>query len=178
MQQARYSPENEGHFGLALTDYAHFTSPIRRYPDLIVHRLLCRLIAESKDGKNKKVKIRPGSSLKEDGTHLSERERTAISSEREMAERLKIKFMSKKIGASFKAVIAGVSENAFFIELLDIFISGVVPLSILSDDYYILDEKRHRLIGDISGRVLQIGNIVDVVLTDVDYSHKKNHFQA
>ena len=176
MQQARYSPENKGHFGLALDDYAHFPSPIRRYPDLIVHRLLCNLI-KATEIRRQKNKVSPASTLQDDGLHLSERERTAISSERDMADRLKRQFMAGKIGESFQAVITGVSESAFFIELLNIFISGIVPLTTLSDDYYILDEKRHRLIGDISGKTLQMGNIVDVVLTDVDQSRKKILFR-
>jgi len=178
MQQARYSPVNCGHFGLATDLYCHFTSPIRRYPDLIVHRLLCQLIEAQSTGQNKvgKTKFSPQSSLKDAGIHLSARERTAIASERDMSERLKHQYMAERIGESFKSVISGVTTNVFFVELLDCFVSGSVALSTLTDDYYILDEKNHRFVGDISGRVLQIGNVVDVVLVDIDIHRNRMFF--
>ncbi len=178
MQQARYSPVNCGHFGLAAKLYCHFTSPIRRYPDLIVHRLICQLIA-AKTGTNRKqgaVKFAPASSLKDCGLHLSTRERVAIASERNMSERLKSQFMAERIGESFRAVISGVSNSAFFVELIDCFISGTVLLSTLTDDYYILDEKNHRFVGDVSCKVLQIGMIIDVILLDVDSRQNKMYF--
>ena len=178
MQQARYSPVNCGHFGLATNLYTRFTSPIRRYPDLIVHRLLCQFIQTRSERKAEKGKARfsPSASLKDCGIHLSGRERTAIASERNMSERLKIKFMQQRIGETFKAVISGVTSKAFFIELLDYMVSGTVLLSTLTDDYYILDEKNHRFVGDVSCRVLQIGNLVDVVLVDVDSSQNRMFF--
>ncbi len=178
MQQARYSPVNCGHFGLATDLYCHFTSPIRRYPDLMVHRLLCRFIG-AEAGKNLRQdsgKCAPISSLKECGIHLSERERVAIASERNMSERLKIQYMAQRIGESFRAVISGVSSNVFFVELIDCFVSGTVLLATLTDDYYILDEKNHRLVGDVSCKVLQIGTIIDVILLDVDSRQNKMFF--
>jgi ribonuclease R len=178
MQQARYSPVNCGHFGLATDLYCHFTSPIRRYPDLIVHRLLCQLIEAQSTGLNKpgKTKFSPQSSLKDAGIHLSARERTSIASERDMSDRLKRQYMAERIGESFNAIISGVTNNVFFVELLDCFVSGSVALSTLTDDYYILDEKNHRFVGDISGRVLQIGNVVDVVLVDIDRHRNRMFF--
>ena len=169
MQQARYSPENKGHFGLALDLYTHFTSPIRRYPDLIVHRQLCNAIISSSGKQNRKK----GPALGDCGTHLSERERNAIAAERDMEERLKRRFMSGKIGESFSSIISGVSDSALYVELDNFFISGQVPLSFMKDDYYLLDEKNHRLIGDISGKIMQIGDHLKVVLKDVDDTNKK-----
>ncbi|MBE0584269.1 MAG: ribonuclease R, partial [Desulfofustis sp.] len=178
MQQARYSPVNCGHFGLATDLYCHFTSPIRRYPDLMVHRLLCRFIGAEAGKKHRQgsMKCAPIASLKDCGIHLSERERVAIASERNMSERLKIQFMAERIGESFRAVISGVSNNGLFIELIDCFISGTVLLSSLTDDYYILDEKNHRFVGDVSCRILQIGMVIDVILLDVDSRQNKMFF--
>ena len=167
MQQARYSPGNVGHFGLATELYCHFTSPIRRYPDLIVHRLLCWLLDQNAKGEDPPA-TSPADSLAENGRHLSERERLAISSERDMSDRLKLQYMAKRVGETFEGVISGVSNKLIFVELVDIPVGGAISLGSLTDDYYILDEKKHRFIGDISGRVLQVGNLVHVVLTDVD----------
>lgn len=178
MQQARYSPVNCGHFGLAAKLYCHFTSPIRRYPDLMVHRLLCHFIAAKTGTKRKQgaVKCAPVSSLKDCGLHLSARERVAIASERNMSERLKSRFMAERVGESFRAVISGVSSSAFFVELIDCFVSGTILLSTLTDDYYILDDKNHRFVGDVSCKVLQIGMIIDVTLLDVDSRQNKMFF--
>ncbi len=176
MQQARYSDENKGHFGLALKQYCHFTSPIRRYPDLIVHRLLCRLI-ENQEEKPLKKKIGPVSSLRETGLHLSERERTAIASEREMADRLKMAFMANKRGESFTGVISAVSDTVIFVELIEHFVSGIIPLAHINDDYYLLDQKRHRLVGDITGKTYQIGDTITITVTDIDQQRKKILFR-
>jgi ribonuclease R len=164
MQQARYDMRNVGHFGLAATDYTHFTSPIRRYPDLLVHRALHDFITRSKE--NKKT-LNP-ESLKEIGPFLSTRERVAVSAEREMNDRLKVRYMRDRVGESFDAVISGVSGFAFFVELLELFVSGAVAISELRDDYYIYDPKHHRLMGERSARMYRIGDLVRVTLLDVD----------
>lgn len=172
MQQARYDTVNKAHFGLAATDYTHFTSPIRRYPDLLVHRSLQELLT------NEKKEINSDSvSLKEQATHLSSRERVAIKAEREMYDRLKIFFMEQFIGEHFDAIISGVTESVLFIELLDLFISGSIDISQLKDDYYLYDIKRYRLIGEISGKSYQLGNPLKVVLVDVDHSRKRINFK-
>jgi ribonuclease R len=179
MQQARYSAEHTGHFGLASDHYTHFTSPIRRYPDLIVHRQLCRLLLTGEPGARhaRPERSSPIGQLPEDARHLSERERNAVAAEREMVDRLACRFMSRHLGETFSAVISGVSETAFFVELLDFAVSGIVSLSALTDDYYLLDQKRHRLVGDISGQTLQIGNLVQVVLAAIDFNQNKLQFE-
>ncbi len=171
MQQARYSSHNQGHFGLAATDYTHFTSPIRRYPDLMVHRFLQALLMQKPLGGEKAE-----TSLEEQAKHVSARERLAITAERDINDRLKIFFMEQFIGENFKAVISAVGENVLFIELLDLFISGSIDISTLTDDYYLYDAKRHRLIGEISAKTYQIGAAIDVTLLDVDHQRRRINF--
>ncbi len=170
MQQARYDVDNAGHFGLAATDYTHFTSPIRRYPDLLVHRALFQLIT-------KKTKRPQAEKLKNQGVFLSGKEREAISAERDMADRLKRRYMENKVGESFKAVISGVNEFAFFVELLDIFISGSVALSQMNDDYYHYNPKQHRLEGERTAKTYQLGDLVTVTLLDVDQKKNRINFK-
>ncbi len=173
MKQAHYSPQNVGHFGLASSHYTHFTSPIRRYPDLSVHREL--ILTITKDGtvpKNKQKQV----NLLKTGVFLSTRERTAIRAEREMNERLKTRYMKNHIGENFEAIISGVNDFAIFIELKDSFISGSIGLKHLKDDYYLYDEKRYRLIGELSGTIYQIGDSIRVTLYNVDYSNNRISF--
>jgi ribonuclease R len=172
MQQARYDARNVGHFGLAATDYTHFTSPIRRYPDLLVHRALYDFISRSKENK----KNLSAENLKIIGPFLSTRERVAVSAEREMNDRLKVRYMQSKVGESFDAVISGVNGFAFFVELLELFISGSVAIGELHDDYYIYDAKHHRLMGERSARMYRIGDLVRVTLLDVDPRKNRINF--
>ncbi len=173
MKQARYSPDNAGHFGLASSDYTHFTSPIRRYPDLLVHRELIRTIL--KDTTEQK-EHRRGLRLQEKGEFLSARERVAIRAEREMNERLKVRYMQKRIGESFDGIISGVNDFAMFVELKDRGISGSIQVKDLKDDYYLHDEKRYRLIGELSGTIYQMGDSIRVTLLDVDYQRNRINF--
>ena len=174
MQQARYSPDNVGHFGLAATDYTHFTSPIRRYPDLMVHREVCRLIKLQHD---KGTSHRKHFNLKEAGDFLSSRERIAISAEREMTDRLKMIFMEKHIGETFDAVISGVTDSLLFFELLQLFVNGAVAVEDMEGEHFFHDPRQHRLTGEISRKVYQIGNLVRVILVDVDRSRKRINFK-
>ncbi len=173
MQQARYDGKNVGHFGLAATDYTHFTSPIRRYPDLTVHRTLQTFLTRNDNVRTRK---KESNSTKEMGTFLSARERVAVTAEREMNDRLKIRFMHTKIGEIFPAVISGVTGSVIFIELLDLFVSGGISLSSLKDDHYIYDAKHHRLTGKHSGRSFQIGEPITVGLLDVDLRRNRLYF--
>ena len=174
MQQARYSPDNAGHFGLAASDYTHFTSPIRRYPDLMVHRELCRMLNSKGEMENTRNKRIP---LKEAGDFLSQRERTAINAEREINDRLKLLFMEKHIGDTFDAVISGVSDSFLYVELLDLFINGAVAVEDMEGDYYFYDPSHYRLTGEISRKVFQIGNLVRVTLAEVDRPRKRINFK-
>ncbi|MGB3213017.1 MAG: ribonuclease R [Desulforhopalus sp.] len=174
MKQAQYSAKNIGHFGLAADTYTHFTSPIRRYPDLIVHRQLLRLVTEESQPKRQK---KQQSSMKESGEFLSARERTAISAERDMNDRLKIGYMKNRIGDSFDAIISGVTEDALYVELHELCISGSIPIELLDDDYYIFDRKNYRLFGEITAKTYQLGDHVEVTVIDVDILSKKILFR-
>ncbi len=174
MQQARYSPDNVGHFGLAATDYTHFTSPIRRYPDLMVHRELCRMFKlDPQKPRDREKQIL----LKDAGDFLSGRERTAVNAEREMNDRLKLLYMEKHLGEVFDAVISGVNDSVFFIELLDLFISGSVALEDLSGDHYFYDARHHRLTGEISRKVFQLGDTLRVIAISVDRGRNRISFK-
>ncbi len=173
MKQARYSPMNAGHFGLAASYYTHFTSPIRRYPDLSVHReLILAITGKSTPQKNKKRDL----NLQKKGDFLSARERVSIRAEREMDNRLKVRYMKKYIGENFQATISGVNDFAIFIELKDNLISGSISLKDLKDDYYLHDQKRYRLIGERTGTIYQLGASIHVTLVDVDYSSNRINF--
>jgi ribonuclease R len=174
MQQARYSPENVGHFGLAATDYTHFTSPIRRYPDLMVHRALDDLLTRSVE--KKQFSPNRPTNLKDVGQFLSTRERVAISAEREISDRLKLHFMENHIGETFDAVISGVNNYAFFVELLNLFVSGAVTVAQLTDDYYLFDIKHYRLIGETTAKIYQIGQQVRVTVQSVDKGRNRINF--
>jgi len=171
MQQARYSQHNLGHFGLAATHYTHFTSPIRRYPDLMVHRALAASL-------QKKGKVPAGEtvSTEEAGTFLSKRERVAVEADREMMERLQVHFMADKIDETFEAIISGVTSFGLFVELTEVFVNGAVPITEMRDDYYELEEGRHRLIGQRTKTIFQIGDLVQVRLTSVEIPRRRINF--
>ena len=172
MRQAVYSATNLGHFGLASTAYLHFTSPIRRYPDLIVHRIL--------KGNLRKVRKRPvytEEQLAEAGSTLSKRERVAMEAEWELLDRLKVRYMAEHIGEEFVGVISGTAAFGFFVELSEILISGVVRLVDLADDYYEFDRKRHQLTGKKTGRVFRLGQPVKVRVKDVNIARRQINFE-
>ncbi len=174
MQQARYSPHNLGHFGLAATHYTHFTSPIRRYPDLMVHRAL----AASLQKKGKAMPATEPVSSEEAGGFLSKRERVAVEADREMVERLQVHFMEDKIDEIFEAIISGVTAFGLFVELTEVFVNGAVPITEMRDDYYELEEGRHRLIGQRTKTVFQIGDLVRVRLTSVEIPRRRINFSV
>lgn len=173
LKQAQYTEKNSGHFGLAAPAYTHFTSPIRRYPDLIVHRLLLALCDTTKNASLDKTHKE---SYHEAGTFLSGRERVAVTAERDMNDRLKVAYMKDKIGEKFSAIISGVTENSIYLIIDDLCISGAIPVQLLTDDYYILDQKRYRLFGEMSAKTYQIGDEINVKLIDVDLHMKRLTF--
>ena len=181
MKQARYTSENVGHFGLAASHYTHFTSPIRRYPDLMVHRALADFLNKGKDKgmslpKNKKKKEEGPGKVIDAGDFLSKRERVAVDAEREMVDRLKVRFMEDKIGECFEAIVSGVTSFGLFVELLDVFVSGGVAITDLTDDYYHLDDRNHRLIGKRTNNVIQMGDVLTVKLSSVERARRRINF--
>ncbi len=172
MRQAVYTPDNKGHFGLASQNYLHFTSPIRRYPDLVTHRIL-----KANMKKRKAVEAYPYETLARLGTDCSRRERVAIEAEREMLERLKARFMAEKVGEIFDGIISGVASFGFFVELKDIFVEGAVRMVDLADDYYECDLQRHRLIGQRTRKIYQLGMPVTVRLKSVNITRRHLNFE-
>jgi len=174
MKQARYSEENVGHFGLAAETYTHFTSPIRRYPDLIVHRILK---ADMKGQlKDKAYLERLKETLPEAAAHCSRRERTAMEAERDVVAMLKLRFMENKLGEEYDGIITGVLQFGFFVQLRELFIEGLVHVSTLTDDYYHYIEKLHCLRGERKKNAYRIGDVVSVRVDRVDTVRKKIDF--
>ncbi len=161
MKQARYQPQNEGHYGLASESYAHFTSPIRRYADLVVHRLIKTALGE----KNLPV---PGfKKLAEIGQHLSARERVAMEAERECQKRYVCMVLAPQIGQEFPGVVSGLTEYGFWVELPEVLAEGLIRLASLTDDYYGYLKEREILVGQRTGTVIRVGQAVRVRLASV-----------
>lgn len=160
--QAEYTPQNIGHFGLNLRRYAHFTSPIRRYADLIVHRGLISALGLGSDGLPEGIE----SKLEAIGAEISAAERRAMLAERDTIDRLIALWMGEQIGASFQGRIAGVVKSGLFVRLQDTGADGFVPASTIGLDYYRHDEGAHALIGDKTGETYQLGDLVDVRLVE------------
>ncbi len=169
LKQARYDPSPLGHFGLAFPDYTHFTSPIRRYPDLIVHRLL-DLTAPSG-----MASLLPGS-LAAVAQHCSERERKATEAERMAIDYKKVRFISKHLGESFDGRITGVASFGLFVELSPFFVEGMIPIHMLGRDYYEYREDRHQIRGNRSGRTFSVGDAVRVTVAKVDFQRLRCDF--
>jgi ribonuclease R len=169
MKLARYTEENLGHFGLATEMYAHFTSPIRRYPDLVVHRAL-RALRQGGDHAH----IREA--LPEMGRHLSEMERRADEAERELTEWKKVRFMADKLGEVFPGYITGVQAFGLFVELDEIYVQGLVHVSSMTDDYYVYDQKGHALKGENTRKVYRLGDKVEIQVVRVDLERRQLDF--
>ncbi|HKC13969.1 MAG TPA: ribonuclease R [Vicinamibacteria bacterium] len=172
MKLARYHEQNLGHFGLATESYAHFTSPIRRYPDLVVHRALRAL----RQGLDPAREAQLREALPEMGRHLSEMERRATDAERELTEWKKVRFMADKLGEVFSGYITGVQAFGLFVELEEIYVQGLVHVSSMIDDYYLFNEKAHTLKGENTRKVYRLGDKVEVQLVRVDLERRQLDF--
>ena len=168
MKQATYTPVNEGHFGLAFEDYAHFTSPIRRYPDLLVHRAIKRVLNKSSR--------EPSGKMIEFGTHLSMTERRADDASRDVEQWLKCEYMRDKVGESFHGVISGVAGFGLFVELSEVYVEGLVSIRDLKDDYFIFDDVHHQLKGQRGGKIYRLGDMIKVKVASVNLDDRKIDF--
>ncbi|AJY71994.1 ribonuclease R [Geobacter sulfurreducens] len=173
MKQARYSHENLGHFGLAARCYTHFTSPIRRYPDLVVHRILKDILAGAMTEKEQE---RLAAALPETAEQTSRRERLAMEAEREIVALKKAQFMKERVGETFEGYITGVSSFGFFVELIDLFVEGMVHVSTLANDFYRYEEKRHSLVGERTKETFRIGDRVSVLVAAVSIERRQVEF--
>jgi ribonuclease R len=162
--QAIYSPDNIGHFGLALQKYAHFTSPIRRYADLLVHRSLIRAYGLGPGG----LENDEESQLEEICESISNSERASMVAERSAVDRFTAAFLSERLGAEFDGTITGVTRFGLFVELKDSGADGIVPMRSLPQDFYVHDEQAHALVGRRSGRIFRLGAPVTVMLMEAD----------
>ena len=167
MKQATYTPVNEGHFGLAFEDYAHFTSPIRRYPDLLVHRAIKRVLNNTSR--------EPSGKMIEFGTHLSMTERRADDASRDVEQWLKCEYMRDKVGENFHGVISGVAGFGLFVELSEVYVEGLVSIRDLKDDYFIFDDVHHQLKGQRGGKIYRLGDI-KVKVASVNLDDRKIDF--
>ncbi len=167
MMKAQYTPENIGHFGLAYRYYTHFTSPIRRYPDLLVHRLLKRYAAERFDRNEAAVKR-----LTDLCRNATECEIRAQEAERDSIKLKQLEYLERRMGEEFEGIIVRMVNFGFFVELPDMLIEGLVHVTTLEDDYYVLEEEGRRLIGQRTGRTFTLGDTVHVRLTRIDRNER------
>ncbi|GGZ93571.1 ribonuclease R [Ignatzschineria ureiclastica] len=172
LSQAVYQPENDGHFGLALTHYAHFTSPIRRYPDLIIHRAIKLLLQ-----KGNFEHFYTESQMVHMGEHTSMAERRADDATRDVMDWLKAKYLQRFIGDEFDGRITSITSFGMFIELDQIFIEGLVHISQLQGDYYLYDDTKHRLIGENTGQQYRLSDVVRVKVLESNPETKHIDFE-
>lgn len=174
LMQAIYSPNNVGHFGLALEDYCHFTSPIRRYPDLLVHRGIRHVL---RGGKARDFAYR-AADIQVLGEHCSATERRADEATRDAEEWLKCEFMVDKIGEEYEGIITGVMAFGIFVQLKELHVEGMVHVTNLERDFYEFDPIGHRLIGERSGQVFRLADSLRVKVVRVDLDDRKIDFDV
>ncbi len=170
--QAQYHPKNDGHFGLALGEYAHFTSPIRRYPDLLVHRA----ITHSVDGGKSSEYRYSEEDMEKLGAHCSTNERRADEAVRDVMDWLKCEYMQDHIGSDYEGSITTVTSFGLFVMLKNIYVEGLVHITSLDKDYYRYDAVSHRLVGERAGKVFQLGDSIDVTVASVNLDERKIDF--
>jgi len=185
LKQAVYQPENRGHFGLGYESYTHFTSPIRRYPDLLIHRALCYLIR--KPGQTEHVRKASGavaltkksiypydrSAMELTGVECSMTERRADAATYDVIDWLKCEYIQDRVGDDFPGTISSVTGFGLFVELSDIYVEGLVHITDLNNDYYKFDPARHSLRGERSGTSYSLGDVVRVRVIRVDLDERK-----
>lgn len=169
MQQAFYSLENDGHFGLASRCYCHFTSPIRRYPDLVIHRLLIQCL----EGDPPMPQLK---TLRDIAAHTSRRERIAMEAEREMLKVYAGAFLREHLGETFAGVVTHITKHGFYVELLKFFVEGLVRCATLQDDWYRFDETHHQLIGKRTRRRFRIGDQVQIRIEEIALESREARF--
>jgi ribonuclease R len=174
MMQARYAPENIGHFGLAATYYSHFTSPIRRYPDLQIHRIIKEFLNGELDEKRAK-KLIP--IVAEASKQASEMERVAVEAERELDALKKAEFMKNHVGETFEGIISSVTNFGLFVELPNT-IEGLIHITSLYDDYYVYDDRYMTLIGERSGKKFSLGEKIEVLVSNVNLDSREIFFEV
>jgi ribonuclease R len=185
MNQAVYQAENKGHFGLSYDSYAHFTSPIRRYPDLLMHRALRSVIRSNKSSARVKrdagaiaiplEKIYPYSmgDLTAAGEHCSMTERRADEASRDVEAWLKCEYLKERVGEEFDGIIAAVTNFGLFVELTDVYVEGLIHVTALANDYYQFDQASQRLVGEKTKTTYQLGDKLTVLIARVDLDDRK-----
>lgn len=173
LKQAQYIEENDGHFGLAYSAYTHFTSPIRRYPDLLIHRAITHVIDNCKEDKFDYN----SEDMNRLGKHCSSTERRADEATREVIAWLKCEYMQDKLGQVFQGTISAVTGFGIFVELDDIYVEGLVHVTSLRNDYYAFDAIKHRLVGERGGHVYRLGDKMTVLVARVDLDERKIDFE-
>jgi ribonuclease R len=172
MARARYQPKNLGHFGLGAETYTHFTSPIRRYPDLLVHRVVVQALIHGRPVPSEWG----GEALAQASERSSLREQLAADAERDSVALKKVEFMEERLGEEFSGTVSGVTAFGFFVLLDEYYVEGLVHVNSLTDDYYSLREREYALVGERTGRRFRLGDALSVRVSRVDRLERKIDF--